>query len=184
MKELTICLILWKSTVGWYCLCFFILATDEINLAWKSTFSPSLRAWILFPPLPNLLTIYWPHRKEKSVAGDLFENLGSRSVGALSGQVIPLWQEPHAYLSIQVGSGPETAEISIPSIEFHSFLGSSIKKNPFNTERRWRKQYLCERAFGWGQNWIVQMKEVNCVAPPWGTASLRSPCLGKSTGKY
>ena len=162
-------------------------------------FSPSLRAWILFPPLPNLLTIYWPHRKEKSVAGDLFEDLGSRSVGALSGQVIPLWQEPHAYLSIQVGSGPETAEISIPSpyILFHwssklgkhtekteSFLGPSIKKSPFNTERRWRKQYLCERAFGWGQNWIVQMKEVNCIAPPWGTASLRSSCLGKPTGKY
>ena len=61
---------------------------------------------------------------------------------------------------------------------------SVAKKSPFNTERRWRKQYLCERAFGWGQNWIVQMKEVNCVAPPWGTASLRSSCLGKSTGKY
>ena len=80
----------------WYCLCLFILATEKIKFAWKSTFSlhfhwfsPSLRAWILFPPLPNLLTIYWPHRKEKSVAGDLFENLGSRSVGALSGQVIP-----------------------------------------------------------------------------------------------
>ena len=44
---------------------------------------------------------------------------------------------------------------------------------------KWRKQYLCERASGRGQNWIVQMKEVNCVAPPWRTPSLKSLCLYK-----
>ena len=44
---------------------------------------------------------------------------------------------------------------------------------------KWRKQYLCERASGRGQNWIVQMKEVNCVAPPWRTPSLKSLCLTK-----
>ena len=46
---------------------------------------------------------------------------------------------------------------------------------------KWGKQYLCERASGRGQNWIVQMKEVNCVAPPWRTPSLKSLCLTKST---
>ena len=65
----------------------------QIKWVWKSIFSPLLThhctlEHCLKSSLPNLFTIYWPHRKEKSV-GDLFWKSRLKLGAALSGQVIP-----------------------------------------------------------------------------------------------
>ena len=148
---------------------------------------------MLFLPLPNLLTIYWPRIGKRNLVLGIFWKISAeekRGRVKWSGDLLPLWQEPHAYMSIRVRSGPlmySSKNLKSSKIAKHAHYtieGPSNEKDLLHRKRRWGKQYLCERAFGWGRNWIVQMKEVNCVAPPWGTASLRSSCLGKSTGEY
>ena len=161
---------------------FKISHSLQTNLTTLSTFSPSsLKTWNSVWNLHKSLHNLWPHRKEKSV-GDLFWKSCLKR-----GRV--KWS----------GDPPLTGATCLHEQSWDQGLGSIyalIRKCQFlphffwfyplvpGSPPPWRKQYLCERAFGRGQNWIVQMKEVNCVAPPWGTASLRSACLGKSTGKY